>query len=51
MQKYVGGPSVVKTMLRMLEDVLDKGSKTIYQNIWRQESVIRKILSSSMVIP
>lgn len=30
MQKYIGGPVMVKTMLHMLEDELDKGSKTIY---------------------
>lgn len=30
MQKYVGGLVRVKTMLHMLQDELDKGSKTIY---------------------
>ena len=30
MQKYIGGPVMVKTMLHMLQDEMDKGSKTIY---------------------
>ena len=29
MQKYIGGPVMVNTMLHMLQDKLDKGSKTI----------------------
>lgn len=29
MKKYIGGPIVVKAMLHILQDELDKGSKTI----------------------
>jgi len=28
--KYIGGPVMVNTMLQILQDELDKGSKTIY---------------------
>ncbi len=30
MKKYIGGPIKVNTMLYMLQDMLDIGSKTIY---------------------
>ena len=30
MQKYIGGPIMVNTMLHMLQNELDTGSKTIY---------------------
>lgn len=30
MQKYISGPVIVKTMLRMLQDELEKGSQIIY---------------------
>jgi len=30
MQKYIDGPTTLKTMLRMLQDEMDIGSRTIY---------------------
>ena len=30
MKKYIGGPIMVNTMLQMLQDELDTGSRTIY---------------------
>jgi len=36
MQKYIGGPITIKTMLHMLQDELEKGSKTIYPEVMEE---------------
>lgn len=36
MQKYLGGPATLKTMLCMLQDELDRGFSTYNRNLWRQ---------------
>jgi len=42
MQKYISGPATLETMLRMLQDDLDKGYRTIYPKAMEERVYFQK---------
>ena len=48
MQKYIGGPVMVKTMLHMLQDDMEKGFRTIYPETMEARVALIKTSPNNM---
>lgn len=51
MQKYIGGPATLRTMLCMLQDELEKGSRNIYLEAMEARVHFQKYITKQLGTP